>query len=119
MKEKYKNYECPNLPKIVERFEQLKGQFVITDSRRIERLVGVGDDGEDWYYLTYDGRKLKWSSCVGRIIPLKGKLDDNDYSELIRLAKLNHYDQFNEIREELEIMTGDDEIVVGLYMEIN
>ena len=69
-----------------------KGQFVITSSWKIERLVGIGDDKEDWYYLTYDGRKLKWNSCVGRLMPLKGKLDDKDDNELIRIAKLNHYD---------------------------
>lgn len=122
MKEKYKNYLCPNLPIIMQQFEELKGQFVITASWEIERLLGIGDDGEDWYYLTYNGRKLKWNTCVGRIVTLKGKLDDKDYDEFVRIAKLNHYDQYPEIREkvieELEIMKGNDEIVVGLYMEI-
>jgi len=122
MKEKYKNSTCSNLKLILEQFEKLKGQFVITDSWKIERLVGIGDDKEDWYYLTYDGRKLKWNTCVGRIVPLKGKIDDKDYNEFIRMAKLNHYDQFPEIREEaikeLETVQNDDEIVVGLYMEL-
>lgn len=122
MKEKYKNSTCTNLPLILEQFEKLKGQFVITDGWKIERLVGIGDDKEDWYYLTYDGRKLKWNTCVGRIMPLKGKLDDKDYAELVRTARLNHYDQFPEIRnqviEELETTKGNDEIVVGLYMEL-
>lgn len=123
MKEKYKTHTCTNLPKILEEFENLKGQFVITASWEIERLVGIGDDGEDWYYLTYNGRKLKWNTCVGRIIQLKGKLDDKDYNELIRTAKLNHYDQYSEMREkvieELSVRKGSDEVVVGLYMEIN
>jgi len=122
MKEKYKNFTCSNLKLILEQFEQLKGQFVITDGWKIERLVGIGDDKEDWYYLTYDGRKLTWNTCVGRIMPLKGKIDDKDYNEFIRSAKLNHYDQFPEMREkvieELETMKGNDEIVVGLCMEI-
>jgi len=120
MKEKYKNHTCPNLPKILEGFEKLKGQFVITASWEVERLVGIGDDGEDWYYLTYDGRKLKWNTCVGRLMPLKGKLDDKDYNELVRIAKLNHYDQSVQLDVigDLEIMKGNDEIVVGLYMEI-
>lgn len=122
MKEKYKNSSCTNLPLILEEFEKLKGQFVITDSWKIERLVGIGDDNTDWYYLTYNGRKLTWNTCVGRLMPLKGKLNDKDYKELVRLAKLNHYDQFTEMREEvikdLEITKGNDEIVVGLYMDI-
>lgn len=122
MKEKYKNSTCTNLPLILEQFEKLKGQFVITDGWKIERLVGIGDDKEDWYYLTYDGRKLKWNTCVGKLVQLKGKIEDKDYNEFIRLAKLNHYDQFPEIREkvieELETTKGNDEIVVGLYMEL-
>jgi hypothetical protein len=122
MEEKYKNSTCKNLKLILEEYEKLKGQFVITSSWEIERLVGIGDDKEDWYYLTYDGRKLKWNSCVGRLMPLKGKLDDKDYNELIRIAKLNHYDQYDKIREqtieELHKVNEKDEIVVGLYMEL-
>ena len=80
-----------NLTLIKEEFEQLKGQFVITSSHRIERLVALADDGFDYYYVTYNGREYTWNSCVGRIIPLKGHLRDKDYDELVRLAKLNHY----------------------------
>jgi hypothetical protein len=78
---------------ILSEFNSLKGQFVITGSHNIERLVAVGSDDMDYYWITYNGRKLSWSSCVGRIMPLKGHLRDNDYKELVRLAKLNHYDQ--------------------------
>lgn len=78
---------------ILAEFDSLKGQFVITGSHNIERLVAVGSDDMDYYWITYNGRKLKWSSCVGRIMPLKGHLRDKDYKELVRLAKLNHYDQ--------------------------
>ena len=82
-----------NLTLIKGEFEKLKGQFVKTDSWRIERLVAIGEDEWDYYYITYDGRKLTWNTCVGRIMPLKGYLRDKDYNEFIRLAKLNHYDQ--------------------------
>lgn len=82
-----------NLRKILDKFENLKGQFVITQLNQIERLIAIGDDSEDWYYITYNGRELHWSSCVGRIMPLKGYLREEDYNELVRLAKLNHFDQ--------------------------
>lgn len=82
-----------NFKRILEKFESLKGQFVITQLHQIERLIAIGDDSEDWYYITYNGRELHWSSCVGRIMPLKGYLKEEDYNELIRLAKLNHFDQ--------------------------
>jgi hypothetical protein len=78
---------------ILAEFEKLKGQFVINASWEIERLVAVGEDEWDYYWITYDGRKLKWNTCVGGLMPLKGHLRDKDYAELVRLAKLNHFDQ--------------------------
>ncbi len=81
-----------NLKLILQEFEELKGQFVINHDT-VERLIAIGSDEQDYYYVTYDGRKLMWNTCVGRIIPLKGKIDDKHYNEFIRLAKLNHYDQ--------------------------
>ena len=82
-----------NLKEILEEFEILKGQFVITQSWRIERLIAIGTDDTDYYWITYNGRKKSWNTCVGGLVPLKGKLDDKHYNEFIRLAKLNHYDQ--------------------------
>jgi hypothetical protein len=81
-----------NLILILQEFEELKGQFVINHDT-VERLIAIGSDEQDYYYITYDGRKLIWNTCVGRIIPLKGKIDEKHYNEFIRLAKLNHYDQ--------------------------
>lgn len=78
---------------ILQEFEQLKGQFIINDSHQIERLVAVGEDDMDYYWITYNGRKLTWHSCVGRVVPLKGYLREKDYAEFVRLAKLNHFDQ--------------------------
>lgn len=82
-----------NLKLILEEFETLKGQFIIGRINKIERLVAIGDDTEDYYYITYDGRELHWSSCVGRIMPLKGYLREEDYNSLVNIAKLNHFDQ--------------------------
>lgn len=81
------------LQQILEEFESLKGQFVITSGQDIERLVAIGEDDEDYYYVTYNGRKLTFSTAVGRIMPLKGYLRDEDYLELRRLGRLNHFDQ--------------------------
>jgi len=81
---------------ILNKFEQLKGQFVITEMWKVERLVGIGEDEHDYYYITYDGRELKFHTCVGRIIPLKGKIDAKHYNEFERLADLNHFDRILE-----------------------
>lgn len=78
---------------ILREFEKLKGQFVITCSHKIERLVAVGEDEWDYYWITYNGRKFTWNTCVGSLMPLKGYLRNKDYNELVRLANLNHYDQ--------------------------
>jgi hypothetical protein len=78
--------------KILEEFEQLKGQFVITASHDIERLVAIGENSMDYYWITFDGRDFKWNTCVGGLMPLKGYLRDEDYNELVRIATLNHYD---------------------------
>lgn len=82
-----------NLQQILEEFEVLKGQFVITASWEIERLVAIGEDDQDYYWVTYNGRKTTWNTCVGRVIPLKGYLRNEDYLELCRLARINHWDQ--------------------------
>ena len=78
---------------ILREFENLKGQFVINASWNIERLVAVGEDDMDYYWITYNGRTFTWNTCVGRIMPLKGHLRDKDYNEMVRLANLNHWDQ--------------------------
>jgi len=79
--------------RIRQEFESLKGQFVITQSHKIERLIAIGEDEHDLYWVTYDGRKLTWNTCVGRLMPLKGYLRDEDYNEIVRLARLNDFDQ--------------------------
>jgi hypothetical protein len=119
---------------MLQEFEELKGQFVITSSWKIERLVAIGEDEHDYYYVTYNGRKLKWNTGVGRLMKLKGKLDDKDYNELVRIAKLNHFDQItiwgnkepekfktlqaNHIRDLLTLEEGD-HLLTELYLTIH
>lgn len=113
------------LEQIIDEFHELKGQFVITQSHKIERLVAIGDDQEDYYWITYNGREYTWNSCVGRVIPLKGYLKDKDYNEFIRLAKLNHWDQTNpeEFHSHLDTMVyglnEDHKIPSGFCFELN
>lgn len=108
-------------------FDELKGQFIITVSNKIQRLIAIGDDSFDYYYVTWDGYsdKLTWSSCVGRIMPLKGHLRDKDYNELIRIAKLNHLDiasdgQFSDdIKKILLKLGGDDKFLTEPCFNLN
>jgi hypothetical protein len=80
---------------ILEEFETMKGQIVLFIHGKPERLVAVGMDEWDYYWIGYDGRELKWHTCLERIIPLKGYIRDEDYNEMVRLASINHYDQPN------------------------
>lgn len=76
--------------KLIEEFNQHKGEFVITKLNVVQKLVGLVDDGEDYYYVYYDGRfDLPLMSCVMGNIYLKGKIDDRDYDELVRIDELN------------------------------
>lgn len=84
-----------NLKLIQAEFEEHKGQFVIPNNWKIERFVAIVEDEMDYYYVTYDGRQLKYHTCVGSLIKLKGYLKETDYTELVRMSKLNHYDQRN------------------------
>jgi len=79
---------------IIKEFEKYKGQFVITDDMDVKRLIAVGSDDMDYYWVYWDGRKTFWDTCVGGFVPLKGKIEDIEYDRFVRLAKLNHYDQF-------------------------
>ena len=81
-----------NRTSILNQFEENKGQFIIM-SNKVVRFVAIAEDETDYYYVTYNGRKIHWHSCVGSYTVLKNKIDDKDYNELIRIAKLNHWDQ--------------------------
>ena len=45
------------------------------------------------YVLPARLRQVNIRASVSRLMPLKGFLRDEDYKELVRLAKLNHFDQ--------------------------
>lgn len=118
-----------NLNRILSEFEELKGQFVITESWDIERLIAIGDDEQDYYYVTYNGRTTKWNTCVGSVIPLKGRLTEKEYEKFIRIAKLNHWDQgvwgvcneklVNEHKEEVSKVNGTDKYLTEICWDLN
>lgn len=52
----------------------------INSMEQLVRLIGFGDDEEDFYYITKDQHgKIVWESMVGYLIPLKGKISNEDY----------------------------------------
>ena len=125
---------CGNLEIIKTEFENLKGQMVISGTS-VYRLIGILDDGEDYYYSLYNGRDVEYHSCVGRIVPLKGFIEEKHYNEMIRIAKLNHFDQetiygtkeieearkFNESHKQslIQKLGESDFFIEGPYWELN
>ena len=108
---------------ILEQFEQHKGQFIIMNTD-VVRLVAVGDDGEDYYWVTYDGRGTHWHSCVGGFVVLKGKIDECDYNGFIRMAELNHFDQTDDEwsdahRSYIELLPEDHIYLAGVCWDLN
>ena len=121
-----------NLKIFTEEVNRLQGQFVLCDNV-VYRLIGLADDTEDYYYVLYNGRKLKLTTCLMRITPLKGYILEDHYNEIIRMARLNHYDQptlygtkediseFNEEHKN-ELIGGwsdDTKFIIGPFWEIN
>lgn len=100
-----------SLKRILSEFEQLKGQHVITKSYVVERLIAIGTDDEDYYWITYNGRKFTWNTCVGRIIALNGKIEDKEYNGFIGCAKLNHRDIVGELCDKTYKWLGNTEEV--------
>lgn len=121
-----------NLEIFQEIFDNLKGELVICDFS-VYRLIAMVEDEYDYYYLLFDGKELYLFSCLINLIRLKNQIDDEDYSEMTRLVKLNHPDQpgFHGITEELttlneefkkEIISSlrnDVKFIVGPYWELN
>jgi len=82
-----------NKTTILKEFEEHKGELVITSRNTVERFIGIIEDKYDYCYVFFNGREIHFSSCLFILIPLKNKIDDKYYNELVRLDKLNHYDQ--------------------------
>lgn len=96
-----------NLDKILEEFSKYGGEFVITRRNTVERLIAVLEDEIDYCYVYFNGREFSFDSCLCKFIPLKNKIDDDDYNTLVRLAKLNHIDQIcstNSLSQYIEVI---------------
>ena len=93
-KEEYHKRPDP-LIRILKDFEKHKGEMVITDTFKVMKLIAIGGDGWDYYYVCWDGRKTHWFTCVGAYIVLKGKIDKKSYNWFVHIAKLNWWDSDN------------------------
>lgn len=107
-------------------FEELKGHHLLV-SDTVYRLIGLMDGEDDYYWILFDGRDIQYTTCLERLIRLRDRLDDRDYNEILRIAKLNDYDLVlpQEHSEEfkssiLEKILSDDRhtILAGLHFDL-
>lgn len=66
------------------------GELVIDQEHQVSRLVDSHDGDDDYYWVLerFWGKK-HMESCVGELIPLKGRLLDEDYERQDRIFELN------------------------------
>ncbi len=73
--------------------EPYKNTLVLDGYHTLARLVGVMEGDHDFYYVVDRGEGLKYYSCVGTFIPLKGFIKDEHYNRLVYSWNLNHIEQ--------------------------
>jgi len=79
-----------NLIRILIEIRDNFNDLVISEPEKIEKLIGFQDDGDDYYYILKSIRGvISYQSCVGRIIPIKGRIDKKDYEYLNSCFVLN------------------------------
>jgi ABC-type transport system substrate-binding protein len=74
----------------LEYFEKHKGEMMISDNQ-VYQFIAIALDPDDYLYVLYDGRRVILSTILSPLVALKGKIDDKDYDEMVRVSKLNWY----------------------------
>jgi len=63
---------------------------LMLDMFEVVKLIGYSEDQNDCYYVVYSLKRGEvHSSCVGKLIPLKDVIPENDYKYLMRVFDLN------------------------------
>jgi len=78
-----------NFNQLLDFVRQHKNELMIDPAFDIVKLVGLSEDDYDYYYIVYGKNGKTKISCVGKLIPLKGVLNDKDYNILINQWELN------------------------------
>jgi DNA helicase HerA-like ATPase len=91
---------------ILQEFEQLKGQLVIYGYFKVGKLIALSNDEDDYYYVIFTGKNVIYDSCVEKIIPLKRKINDEDYIDIERVFDLNYSLLISELSVEMNYLTN-------------
>ena len=80
-----------NKLEILHFIEEHKNELMIEPSFDIVKLVGFHEDMYDYYYVIYGKNGKEYMSCVGKLIPLNGVLNEIDYEYLVRVWEMNRH----------------------------
>ena len=79
-----------SIRKFVKRYQDT---LVIGQHNKVGRLIGWKDGKDDYYWLVrypnLNKDEVCWETCVGEVIPLKGKINKDSYNRLDSFVKLN------------------------------
>lgn len=71
-------------------FQKHHNDICIIHDHKLERLIGVAETSEDFYYITSSlGGKISYSSAVGWCVSLKDSYPAKDYDRLENIFSLN------------------------------
>lgn len=78
------------LDQILQQYQHLKGQLVLTEFWTVEQLVAIVQQDQEYFYVTFNGKAHSYHSCLdGRIFPLKEKVKQTNYQHLLKTASIN------------------------------
>ena len=82
-----------NKKRILKFVEQHKNELVL-DLFEVVRLLGFYEDEDDYYYKVQSTGTtgVYFTSCVGRLYPLKGALSENEYNTINQIFNMNIMD---------------------------
>lgn len=77
------------MDKFIEKYSKLHNHMCVLYDMEIVRLIGVGEDDYDYYYIVQGKGQQEeyWASAVGWLYSLKGMLPEEKYKRLE-----NHWD---------------------------
>ena len=90
LSDKIKESSEQNLLKLLKLVKGNLNDIVITDSYDLKRLIGLEDDGDDYYYVYKSLHGIiSYDSCVGGFLPMKNKYSKKIYKSIDNTFKLN------------------------------
>ncbi len=63
---------------------------LVLDHFKVVLLIDVIDGGDDYYWVYDTFKGIVHATCVGGWVPLKGFIQEKEYTRLVNIWNLNH-----------------------------